>query len=87
MASETPVFDALLAANPAIAVGMLEFMTLYDAAEVLSRNKPPHWDISAAYLRATADSIIKQAGTPEQLLRAIISSRPSVYERPQKEVT
>lgn len=62
--------------NPALALQLARFMTLYDAADVLAALKPPNYETAAAYLQGIADHLMRDAGVPGDFLQAMIASRP-----------
>lgn len=66
----------ILDRNPGLARPLTQFMTLYDAAEVLTELKPPQHETATAYLRGIADHLLRDAGIPEQFLAAMIEARP-----------
>ena len=68
----------LLDAHPEFKQTLTQFMMLYDAAEVLAEVQPPHASTAAAYLRAVADTLIRETGLPEVFLQAMIRTRPAV---------
>jgi hypothetical protein len=72
----------ILDENPAFARVLRQFGALYDAAEVLGELEPPQHEIAAPYLRAIADNVMRRdTAAGEDLLQALIRSRPSVHSR------
>lgn len=62
--------------HPVFAKAVAQFMTLYDAAQVLDELKPPNGELAAEYLKEIAGTIIRDTGLPENFIEAMIKARP-----------
>lgn len=67
----------LLADDPEFKRKLAQFMTLYDAAQVLGEL---HWSYSdnAAFLRMVGNHIMQEAGIPDEFVEAMIKARPEM---------
>jgi hypothetical protein len=80
--SEAKSFDAAenLDLPPEIRQAAIQFMVLYDAAQVLAELSPPRPAVTT-YLRAIADKTARDAGMPGDFVQAMIASRPPLEYR------